>query len=130
MLIHEVQSHPVTGAHTHVDFYAITQGQKVHTHIALHFIGDAPAKKDGAIIEEYMKEVEVKCLPKDLVDHFEVDLSSLKAEGDVIRVSDLSVDAKKYDILAHAEEVIATASLPRSAVAEEQETTEAAPEVK
>ena len=119
ILIHSTQKQPVTGAFTHVDFYAVTQGETVHTHIHLNFVGDSQAKKDGAVIEEYMKEIEVKCLPTHLVDHFDVNLSLLAKEGDVIRISDLGIDTKKYELTAHMDDVVATAALPRAAVSEE-----------
>jgi large subunit ribosomal protein L25 len=68
----------VTGDFSHIDFYAITRGEKVHTKISLNFTGESLAVKEGNILDEHMKEIEVKCLPKDLVDSFEIDLSRLK----------------------------------------------------
>lgn len=124
VLIHSTQKQPVTGAFTHVDFYAVTQGEAVHTHIHLNFVWDSQAKRDGAVIEEYMKDLEVKCLPTDLVDHFDVDLSLLAKEGDVIRVSHLGINTTKYELTAHMDDVVATATLPRAALTEEVETPE------
>ena len=123
VLVHQTQKHPVTGDFTHVDFYAITRGETVTTKIHFNFIGEAPAAKEGAIIEESMKEVEVKCLPRNLVDHFDVDLSVLVEAGDVIRVADLKLDAEKYELTGHDDDIIAAATLPRAAVAEEDEET-------
>ena len=68
-----------------------------------------------------MKDIEVKCLPTDLVDHFDVDLSLLSKEGDVIRVSHLEINPAKYELSAHADDVVATATLPRAVVAAEEE---------
>jgi len=65
-----------------------------------------------------MKEIEVKCMPRDLVDNFEVDLALLKEAGDIIRVSVIGLDATKYDVHGHEDSVIASAVLPRAAVAE------------
>lgn len=76
------------------------------------------------MIEEYMKEIEVKCLPVNLVDHFDVDLSLLAKEGDVIRVSHLGISTAKYELTAHMDDVVATATLPRAAVAEAGDTPE------
>lgn len=121
VLVHQTQKHPVTGIFTHVDFYAITRGEALQTKIHFNFIGDAPAVKEGAIIEESMKEIEVKCLPRNLVDHFDVDLSLLKEAGDAIRVSDLGLDSEKYEIIWSEDDLIAAATLPRAVVAEEDE---------
>ncbi len=131
VLIHELQFHPVLWEITHVDFYAIIRGEALHAEIALNFIGDAAAKKDGAIIEEIISELKVKCRPRDLVDHFDVDISLLREAGDVIRVSDLWIDSTKYEIEGHhLEDVIASATLPRAVVASETEESQAEGEEK
>lgn len=122
VLVHEVQREPITGDFLHVDFFAITKGEAVHTHIALNFTGKAPAVANGAILEESLKELEVKCLPADLVDSFDVDLSVLKEMGDVVRVSDLTIDAK-YSVLTNADDVVVAAAKPAK-VEETTETTE------
>jgi hypothetical protein len=66
-----------------------------------------------------MKEIEVRCMPSDLVDHFDVNLEMLKEPGDFIRVSDLNLDMKKYDIHGLEDSVIVSAILPRTVVEEE-----------
>jgi large subunit ribosomal protein L25 len=111
VLVHDIQKHPVTGHYTHIDFYAVTKGEKLSTNIAFNFTGESQAVREGAILEENIKEVEVKCLPADLVDSFEVDLSALKEMGDVIRISDLKI-SDKFEIQILSEEIVATASKP------------------
>jgi len=119
VLVHQTQKNPVSGEFTHVDFYAITRGEKLTTKIQLSFIGESPAAREGAIIEELLREVEVSCLPRDLVDHFDVDLSLLKEEGNVIRVSDIAIDSEKYELSVNLEDVVASATMPK--VVEEEE---------
>ncbi len=110
VLFHEVQKAPVSGAIIHVDFYAITKWEKVHTNIPLTFVWISKAKTDeGAIIEEVLKQVEVKCLPNDLVDTFEVDLAKLQKTGDNIKVSDINISSK-YEVLTSQDEVVAVAA--------------------
>ncbi len=112
VLFHEVQKNPVTEAFWHIDFYAISKWEKVHTHIPLSFVWTAKAKTEhGAIIEELVKSVEVKCLATDLVDSIEVDLSKLENTWDVIRVSDLKV--KNIEILNSKDEVVVVAWKPK-----------------
>jgi len=67
-----------------------------------------------------MKEIEVKCLPRDLVDHFDVDISSLIEAGNGIRVADLKLDSEKYEIIGHEDDLIVAATLPRAVLAEEE----------
>ena len=119
VLVHQTQKHHITGEFTHVDFYAITRGEVLQTQIHFNFIGESEAQKEWAIIEEIMKEVSVKCLPRNLVDHFDVDLALLKEVGDAIRISDLWIDSEKYELSVHDEDVVATASAPKVEVVED-----------
>ena len=117
VLFHATQSEPVSGEFIHVDFYALTRGEKLTTKISLNFIGDSEAIKEGCVLSENVKELEVSCLPKDLVESFDVDLSILKEAEDVIRLSDLGIDTEKYDIAhLHAEDAIAVANKPKTEV--------------
>lgn len=125
VLVHEVQREPVSSAFLHVDFYAITKWEKVHTEIPLSFVWSSKAASEWAIIEELIKEVEVKCLPTDLVDNFEVDLSLLAEIWDTIKISDLKVSSK-IEILNSQDDVIAVASKPK---VEKEENTVAASDV-
>lgn len=118
VLFHEVQKAPVSGDIIHVDFYAITAWEKVHTHIPLVFVGVSKAKtEEGALVEEVLRQVEVKCFPTDLVDNFEVDLSKLEKTGDNIKVSDLNIPAK-FEVLSWADEVVAVAAKAKVEVIE------------
>ncbi len=119
VLVHEFQKNPVTGDFLHIDFYAITKGEKVTTSIPLSFIWDSAAARDGALIEELLKELEVKTLPKNLVDSFEVDISKLEKVGDIIRVSDLGIDEEKYEIITSIDNVVVMASEPKKIELEE-----------
>ncbi len=119
VLVHQSQRHPVTGEFTHIDFYAITRWEVLQTKVSLNFTGEAEAVKEGAIVDEIIKEIEVKCMPRNLVDHFNVDLSLLKEVGDAIRISDLGLDLEKYELLIDIEETVAIASAPKVEVVEE-----------
>ena len=111
VLFHDSQFEPVSGEFMHVDFYALTRWEKLTTKIHLNFIGNSEAVKEGAILSENVREIEVSCLPKDLVNSFDVDLSLLKKEEDVIRLSDLGIDTTKFEIHnLHPEDAIAVAN--------------------
>lgn len=118
VLVYNVQKAPVTGDFIHVDFYAITRWEVLTTHIHLNFIGESQWAREGWILEEQIKELEVKCLPRNLVDHFDVNLDLLKEVGSMIKISDLGIDAEKYELTNDLEDVVAKVSAPR---AEEEE---------
>lgn len=123
VLFHEVQRNPITEEFLHIDFYAITAWEKVHTHIPLSFIGNSQAVAEWAILEELVKEIEVKCMPWDLVDNFEVDLTLLKEVWDSIKVEDLKISSK-FDVLNTKDEVIALASKTRAEKIEDEDQVE------
>ncbi len=116
VLFQEIQREPVSGDIIHADFYALTRGEKLTTKIPLNFIGNSPAVKSGALLNENVKEIEVSCLPRDLVDAFDVDLGLLVEFDSVIRISDLAIDPAMYDIHnLHPEDAVAVASKPKVA---------------
>jgi len=78
----------------HIDFYQVDMAKKIHTEIALHFIGESKAVKElGATLVKTYDALRVECLPDALVDFIEVDLSALVVLGDFIRVKDLKLPA-------------------------------------
>jgi len=111
VLVHEIQKEPISWDFLHIDFFAITKWEKVHTKIPLKFVWDSQAVKEWWIIDEHMKEVEVKVLPKDLVDFIEVDLSILKEIWDTIRLSELNIDSSKIEVIT-PDDVVVSASRP------------------
>lgn len=121
VLVHQHQKNPVTGDFIHMDFYAVVKWEKVTTTIVFDFIGNSAAAKEWAVIQEIIKDIEVKVLPKDLVDNFEVNLEKLKNIGDMIRIGDLGIDTTKFEHNLNEEDVVVLASEPRKVVEEVSE---------
>lgn len=111
VLVHAIQREPVSGDFLHIDFLALTRGEKVTTKIALSFVWDSAAVKEWAILDEHIKEIEVKVLPKNLVDFIEVDLTILKEMGDSIKISELKIDLEKFDIIT-TDTIVISATKP------------------
>ena len=113
VIVKEVQKHPFKNLIYNVDFHQVDMTQKITTEIPLEFIGESRAKKEeGALIMKNLDTVEVECLPADLVNFIEVDLSSLNDLGDSIRVKDLKVPTG-MEILEEAEEMVVSAIEPQ-----------------
>lgn len=111
VLVHQIQKEPISGGFLHIDFYAVTKGERLTTKIPLNLIWESLAVKEWGVLEEHMKEVEVKVLPKDLVDSFDVDISSLVEIGDSIKLSEIAIDSSKFEILT-SDTVIVSVSMP------------------
>lgn len=110
ILIHDVQYNPVSGHISHVDLRRIDMNKEIATTIALNFINESPAiKEQGGTLIKNIEEVEVKCLPKDLVSEIRVDLAVLKTFTDTIKVKDLPLPAGLIVINPRAEDIIVKA---------------------
>lgn len=120
VLIHDMQMAPVKDEVLHIDFYKITEGQELSTAIALEFVGVAPGVKAGGTLMTQRDSIDVTCLPKDLVDHIEVDLSVLAEIGDTIHISDLNIPAG-ITVDGDAELLVATIVAPKEESEEEIE---------
>ncbi len=117
VLLRDVQVHPFRQLIMHVDFQRVDPNQKVHMKVPLHFKnGDAApgVKLTGGNITHILNEAEVSCLPKDLPEFIEVDLSSLQA-GQSLHLSQVVLQAGVEFIgLSHgADQAIAACVVPR-----------------
>jgi large subunit ribosomal protein L25 len=114
--------HPYRPLVMHVDFQRISADKPVHVRVPLHFVGqeNSPAvKQSAAIIGHVLQEVDIACLPKDLPEFIEVDLSGLKAT-DVIKVRDLTLPAGVSAVLRGKENpVVVSVTIPGAHVEEE-----------
>jgi large subunit ribosomal protein L25 len=120
VLAREVQRNPVTGHLLHVDFYQVRLTEKVKTTPRLEFVGESPLAETGTAVLIYgMNEVEVECLPTDLISSITVDLSGLESMDDNIMVSDLSVPAS-VTILADPDDVVVSIVPSRMEIIEEE----------
>jgi large subunit ribosomal protein L25 len=100
--------------------------EKITTAIPIEFIGESPAVKDleGNLITS-KDEIEVECLPGDLISEIKVDISALKTFDDMIHVKSLNL-ASTIEVLDDPEDIIAQVTPPRSEEELEQMETEAA----
>jgi large subunit ribosomal protein L25 len=106
VLIKDVQKDPVRDSIIHVDFYRVNMKNKIDVEIPLNFIGEARAVKElGGTLVKNMESIEVKCLPGNLIEKIDIDLSSLNTFDDYVRVKDVSLSSD-FEIINHPEEVI------------------------
>jgi len=95
VLLRDIQRHPYKQLILHLDFQRVSEDEKLRTSVPLHFVNEdkSPAGKSSEVVVTHeLNEVTVECLPKDLPEYIEVDLSEL-AVGQVIHLSDLKLPA-------------------------------------
>ena len=90
-VIKEVQFDPVTDKIIHFDLMALTRGETIEIDIPVQLKGSAIGVKEGGIIQYLLHKLEVECLPKDIPEHIEVDISNLNI-GDAIHVEDIKIE--------------------------------------
>ena len=92
VVIKALQRHPAKGFPMHADFQRIVRGQKINMNIPLHFTGaeNAPGTKAGGILSTVVTDVEIVCLPSQLPEYLEIDVSGMEI-GDLFRLSDISL---------------------------------------
>ncbi|MDI6742639.1 MAG: 50S ribosomal protein L25 [Smithella sp.] len=131
-LIKELQTQPLTGKFYHADFYEVDEKRKVTMDVALNFTGKAIGVESGGELQHLRRTVKISCLPLNLPDHVEVDVTNL-AIGDSIRVRDLQVAdgitiLDRPDTSVAAVAVVKVAKVDEAAVAEETAAEGAKPE--
>lgn len=119
-LIKEIQVEPVTRAVLHIDFQEIYSGQKIAIKVPIKLIGEAPGLQEGGVLESNMREVDIECLPKNLPDHIEVDISELGL-GDSIQIEDILDKYTDIEIQQVASSSIVSVQMPLVEEEEEEE---------
>src|SRR5713226_10507709 len=106
VLVREIQTHPRRLGPIHVDFYAVSLEEKITVEVPVHLTGESAAVKRGdADILQPIHALEVECLPTDIPEAFEVDLTPLAEIDAELRVSELDVP-KGVAVLADPEDLV------------------------
>jgi len=92
VLVREIQTHPRRLGPIHVDFYQVNLQEKITVEVPVHLVGESAAVKRGdADVLQPVHMLRVECLPSDIPEAFEVDLSPLEDIESEFRVADLNV---------------------------------------
>lgn len=93
VIVRDMQHHPYKVDVMHIDFQRIDPKQRIRIHVPLHFIGEEVApgvKLQGGILGRVVTELEVECLPKDIPEYIQVDVSELNT-GEAIHMSEIKM---------------------------------------
>lgn len=115
VMFHDRQIHPVRGRLIHADFTRLVKGQKIEVTVPVHLVGEpAGVREQQGILEQILREVEIRCEPRDIPDSLDLDVSNLEVH-DVLHVSDIKVEGN-IEILNPADSVVATVGIVREEV--------------
>lgn len=114
-LTRELQTDPVKGTLLHADFVQVDLAREVEVEVPVHLVGEAPGVKEGGVLENPLFTVHVRCLPTDVPEAIDADVSGLQI-GDALRVSELA-EGRAFQVLNDPRSVVATVAAP---ISEEQ----------
>ncbi len=127
VIVRDIQHHPYKVDIMHLDFQRVDAKKKMHMHVQLHFTGEAasPGVKAGSLVSHLVNEVEVTCLPKDIPEFIEVDISALDT-GESIHLTELKIPkGVELTALSHGEEnhdtAVVSIHAPKVVVEEEDD---------
>jgi len=110
VMFHDRQIDPVKGRLIHADLTRLVKGQKIEVTVPLHLTGEPiGVKEKQGVLEQIIREIEIRCEPREIPDTLDVDVSNLDVH-DLLHVSDIQV-SEAIEILTDPEQVIATVGI-------------------
>lgn len=110
VMFHDRQIDPVKGRLIHADLTRLVKGQKIEVTVPLHLVGEPiGVKEKQGVLEQIIREIEIRCEPREIPDVLEIDVSNLDVH-DVLHVSDVPV-GDTIEILTDPEQVVATVGI-------------------
>src|ERR1700687_1199450 len=120
VLVREIQTHPRRLGPIHVDFYQVNLEEKITVEVPVHLVGESAAVKRGdADILQPIHSLRVECLPSDIPEAFEVDLTPLEEIESELRIADIKMP-KGVTVLIDPEELVVKIIKKREMKVEEE----------
>lgn len=110
-ILKDMDFHPVTDRPIHADFQVLQEGELLTLTVPVTYTGTPIGKADGGVVTYLINELDVRCLPKDIPSHIELDVSALHI-GDALHVSDL--DMEGIEFIASDEQTLVAVIQPRA----------------
>ncbi|HMP73196.1 MAG TPA: 50S ribosomal protein L25 [Kiritimatiellia bacterium] len=112
VLLQEVQHDSLRGGIVHADFHEVSMTETLRVEIPLELDGTPyGVATQGGVLEHLLREVEIECLPGDLMEVIHLDVSAMKI-GDVLTVGDVTLDPDKFKIITDADLPVAAVAAP------------------
>lgn len=109
-IIKDVQFDPTTEKIVHIDLLGLQKGEKITIEVPVQIIGSAIGIKEGGVLQHTLHKVDIECLPSDIPEHIEIDVTNLKL-GHAIHVGDLSFE--NLTLVNNPEAIIVSVTHPK-----------------
>ncbi len=111
VVVKEVQAVPVTGQYLHIDFYEISLNEEIVVNVPVEVTGRSKGVERGGFLQVVRYQLEISCIPTDMPDKIEVDVTNLDI-GDSIHIGDLDLVGDKVRVLADTALTVVTVVPP------------------
>lgn len=106
-MIHDLQTDPLTKRITHADFYRVNENQMTETEVPIHLHGVQQAQRHGCIVQQQLRTIAVRAMPKNTPEYISVDVSSLEAGqhltvGDIVLPQNVELRSDEREVLVSA----------------------------
>jgi large subunit ribosomal protein L25 len=126
VLIKDVQHNPISGDIIHADFVAVSMTETIQVSLPIELHGEAAGVVTGGVMEQILSEMEIECLPGNMVESIIVDVSDMQI-GDTLSVGDIKL-AEGIKSVGDPDLVVVSIAAPRVIAKDEGEEEEAAAE--
>jgi large subunit ribosomal protein L25 len=113
--VKDTQRNIIDGNILHIDFYEVESGVALRAKVSLHLFGNPVGVREGGMLENPLHEIEIECLPKDLPERIDIDVSNLKANQS-LHVRDIPL-GEGVRLLSNADQVIALVKFAKAEAA-------------
>lgn len=117
--VKDYHTDPISGDMVHIDFFKVTLGETIQTRVPIILTGSPVGVKVGGVLEVGEREIEIECLPKDLVEEIEVSITELDL-NETIHASDIQLEGS-MQLISSPDTIIASIHPPRAVEEEETE---------
>jgi large subunit ribosomal protein L25 len=118
VLLQEIQHDPVMHHPIHVDFHEVSMTKRIRIKVPLRLVGEPVGVVTfGGVLQHLVREAELECLPSDIPEHVDVDVSALGI-GDSLTFADVKMDEKKYRLVSGRSVAVVSVTAPREEEAE------------
>lgn len=109
-IIKDVQFDPTTEKIVHIDLLGLKKGEKIDIEVPVQLVGSPIGIKEGGVLQHVLHKVAIQCLPSDIPEHIEIDVTNLKL-GHAIHISELKYD--NITLLNNPESIVASVTHPK-----------------
>lgn len=110
-ILKDISFDPITDRPVHFDLQGVSADETIAVEVPVNLVGQSIGQRDGGIVEFLLHKIEIECLPQDLPDHINVDISNLGI-GESIHVSDLTIE--KGSFLTGGDVAVVAVATPRA----------------